>query len=243
MTQISDSLFLGPVATLSIGLSGSGGTGVGPAGRMLVYDIVPLALNASALAASQSPVAAALILSAGTGVTAIVDAYGVTRYTFDVPRCVTVTSGGNDTGIAFLITGYDFYGSKMSQLLTGASASAATTTKAFFSVISIVPNGAVASTVTAGTSNTFGLPVNVIDAGYISSVGWNNTLAENAGTFVAGVQTSPATTTTGDVRGTFAPTGSAANGTIRMVMQILLSEAQVGKTGSSLTGVLGQPQV
>lgn len=241
MTQHDDSLFLGPAPT-NIAPRSAGGKGFGPVGRLYVFDIVPLALNAAGYAASQSPGAAALTLSAGTGVTTMVDAFGATRYVADVPRGVTVTSGGNDTGITFLIKGYDEYGSAMSQTLTGASGAVATTTKAFKSVISIVPSGAVAGTVTAGTADLFGLPVCVIDAGYIGNIGWNNILADNAGTLVVADQTSPATTLTGDVRGTYAQSGAASNGVRRLVIEVLLSELNIGTT-QTVVGVKGQPQV
>lgn len=241
MTQFADSIFLGPAKT-GIAPRSAGGFGFGPIGRLYVFDIVPLTLNASGYAASQTPGSAAIALSAGTGVTAVIDTFGVTRYTADVPRGVTITSGGNDSGITFLITGYDQYGSPMTQRLTGANAGAATTLKAFMSVVSIVPSGSVATTVTAGTADLFGLPVCVVDAGYIGNIGWNNTLADNGGTFVVADQTSPATNLTGDVRGTYAQTGAASNGARRLVIEVLLSELNIG-TGQTVVGVQGQPQV
>lgn len=242
MTHLGDSLFLGPAPTgVGNGFFSDGGLGFGPIGRVYIFDIVPLALNASAFAASQSPAAAALTLSAGTGITAVVDAYGVTRYTADVPRGVTITSGGNDSGISFLIKGYDQYKQPMSQLLTGANAGAVTTKKAFMSVTSIVPTGAIASTVTAGTADLFGFPVSVIDAGYIANIGWNNTLADNAGTFTIADSTNPATNLTGDVRGTYAQAGAASNGVRRLVIEILLSEVNIGLQ-QTVIGVIGQPQ-
>lgn len=241
MTQFDDNLHMGPALT-NISPRNAGGRGFGPCGRIYVFDIVPVALNAAGYAASQTPGSAALTLSAGTGITSSVDAFGATRYVADVPRAVTVTSGGNDSGITFLIKGYDQYGYAMSQTLTGANAGVATTTKAFKSVISITPSGAVATTTSAGTADLFGLPVAVVDAGYIGNIGWNNTLADNAGTFVVADQTTPATTLTGDVRGTYAQTGAASNGVRRLVIEILLSELNVG-TGQTIVGVLGQPQV
>lgn len=241
MTGIADSLFLGPAKT-NVAPRSAGGYGFGPVGRVYVFDIVPLALNASGYAASQSPGAASLTLSAGTGVTAIVDTFGITRYTADVPRGVTITSGGNDVGITYLVSGYDQYGSAMTQKVTGTNGGTATTLKAFMSVVSIVPSGSVASTVTAGTADLFGLPVCVIDAGYIANIGWNNTLADNGGTFVVADQTSPATNLTGDVRSTYSQTGAASNGSRRLVMEVLLSELNSG-TAQTTVGVLGQPQV
>lgn len=241
MTHFSDNLHLGPASTL-ISPRSSGGLGFGPIGRLHVYDIVPLALNATAYAASQSPGAAAVALSAGTGVAAIVDVFGVTRYTADVPRGVTITSGGNDSSITFLVSGYDFYSKPMTQKITGANVGAVTTTKAFMSVTSVVPSGAIASTVTVGTADLFGLPVCVVDAGYVGNIGWNNILADNAGTLVVADQTIPATNLTGDVRGTYAQSGAASNGARRLVIEVLLSELNIG-TGQTIVGVLGQPQV
>lgn len=243
MTHHSDSLFLGPAATgVGNGFFSDGGLGFGPVARIYVFDIVPLTLNAAGFAASQSPVAAALTLSAGTGVTAVVDATGTVRYTSDVPRAVSVTSGGNDSGITFLIKGYDQYGNPMTQLLTGANAGTATTKKAFKSVISITPSAAIAGTVSAGTTDVFGLPVSVIDSGYIANIGWNNILADNAGTFTVADTTAPATNLTGDVRGTYAQSGAASNGARRLVIEVLLSEINIGLQ-QTIIGVLGQPQV
>lgn len=238
MTQISDNLYLGNAAT-NISPQVAGGKGFGPVARVYIYDETPLTLNAAAYAASQSPAAAALTLSAGTGVTAVV-VNGVTRYTCDVPRTVSITSGGVDTGITFLVVGFDQYGYAMSEAITGASTATAVGKKAFKSVISITPSGAAAGTVTAGTSDVFGLPVAVVDAVYIANAKWNATLAANAGTFVAADATT-ATTITGDVRGTFAQAGAASNGTRRLVITISLSTLNVGGQ-QSVVGVLGVTQ-
>lgn len=241
MTHISDNLHIGQAAT-GVGLpSQSGGRGFGPIGRVYIYDIVPLTLNATAYAASQSPGAGTITLSAGTGVTAVV-VNGVTRYTADVPRAVTITSGGVDTGITFTVIGFDVYGAAMTQTITGGSGAAVTTAKSFMSVTGVTHTGSVAATVTIGTADVFGLPVAVIDAGYIGNIGWNNVLADNGGTFVVADGTTPATALTGDVRGTYAQTGAASNGVRRLVIEILLSNLNVG-TGQTVVGVLGQPQV
>jgi hypothetical protein len=240
MTHHSDSLHLGAAQT-GIAPQTAGGLGFGPVARTYVLDIVPLTLNAAAYAASQSPAAAALTLSAGTGVTAVVDAFGVTRYTADVPRTVSIASGGNDSGISFLVRGFDQYGAAMSEAITGANIGTAVGKKAFLSVVSITPSAAAAGTVTAGTSDVFGMPVAVVDAGYLSQPKWNNTLAANAGTFVAADATTPATTTTGDVRGTYAQAGAASNGSRRLVILVALSSANIGTT-QTITGVLGITQ-
>jgi hypothetical protein len=74
---------------------------------------------------------------------------------------------------------------------------------------------------------------------YVSSVRWDSTLAADAGTFVAAVTTA-ATTTSGDVRGTYVPS-SATNGTKRLVMGVLLPAIAVGPN-STRTGALGVTQ-
>jgi hypothetical protein len=257
MTQFSDDLYLG---NANFGQStqgfpnfgfgrqafpfGYGGIGLGPMGRFFYYDIQPLTKNATALAASQTPGSSALTLSAGTGVTAVTDPTGTVRYTFDVARCVTVTSGGNDTGINFLIKGYDIYGQPMSQALTGASGAAATTTKAFYSVTSITPSGAVATTATAGSADIFGLPVALTNGVYMASVKWGTaitTLGNDTGTLVVADATNPATTTTGDVRGTYAPSG-ASDGTKRLILSQITPATQCGPT-ATVAAILGQAQV
>ena len=220
----SSSQFVNGGANTNPTVGSSGGFGVKLFGTNLL-DIVPLTKNASAYAALQTPGSAALKLTPGTGVTAAVVS-GVNVLQCDVPRCVTITSGGNDTGITFLITGYDFYNQPMTQKLTGASGAAATTKKAFFSVTSIVPSGAVASTVTAGTADTFGLPVQLIDKGYVNIQNWANTTAIDGGTCTVADQTTPATNLTGDVRGTYAPS-SSSNGTNRLVFGIQLNATQL----------------
>lgn len=248
MTNIFDNLHIGAAPT-GIGALPSGGFGFGPVGRFYVYDIVPLTLSAVNIAASQTPGSAALTLTAGTGITKGKDPSGNTIYILDVPRGVKISSGGVDTGITFTVKGYDTYGVPLTSTVTGSSGSSVTTLKAFKSVLSITPSGAVATTASAGTSDVFGLPVCVVDAGYITNVKWNNTLAADAGTFVAAVGTIPSTALLGDVRGTYTPSANASNGVRRLVVSIALSDLNIGgenetaPLGQTVVGVLGQPQV
>jgi len=85
----------------------------------------------------------------------------------------------------------------------------------------------------------FGSPVRFTNLGYLSRVGWDNTLAENAATAVSAVTTT-ASTTTGDVRGTVAPS-SAADGAKRLVVGILLPALAVGPNATRV-GALGVTQ-
>ena len=241
MTHFSDGLSVGGAFTNPI-IGSQGGFGVNTT-QSVILDIVPLTKNASAYAASQSVVGASnLVLSAGTGITAV-SVGGVIRYTADVERCVTITSGGNDLGITFLVTGYDGYGNILTSRVTGTNGGTATTLKTFISVIGVVTSGSTASTVTVGTADTFAAPVRVVDKGYVSVVSWANVLGFDTGTFTVADQTSPATSLTGDTQGTYAPS-SASNGSRRLVIEILLSAAQVaaGPSAAASLAILGTAQ-
>lgn len=241
--QIDDFLYLGAAPTLITDPSGNpGGKGVGPMGRVFMWDLVPLALGLANVAALQTtPGAANLVLAAGAGVTQVTRPDGTIGYQLDTPRCISLTSTGVLTGVNVTINGWDVYGQPMSQTRAGPNNNTVTTLKAFAGVTGISVNGAVGTNMSVGTSDIFGFPFRVTDAGYISSVKWNNTLADNAGTFVAADVTSPATAATGDVRGTFAPT-SASDGVKRLVAAILMPAIACGPNATRI-GALGVPQV
>jgi hypothetical protein len=216
--------------------------GVGPLGRIYVWDTIPQALVANNIAASQTPAAAgAITLTAGTSVKSVVTNNG-TVLQLDVPRAVSVTTGaGSPTTRNFTVSGYDYYGQAMSEVIA-SSGSASTTVngkKAFYQISGITVSGGTVVAITIGTTDILGLPVRVTDAGYIARVGYNNTLAEDAGTFVAAA-TATATTTTGDVRGTYVPSG-ATDGIKRLVMGILLPAIAVGPNATRV-GALGVTQ-
>lgn len=243
MPQLTDNVYLGPNATgmpanAGVGV-GATNAGIGPTGRIYVYDIVPLTLQANNLATSQSPGTATITLTAGTGITTSTIS-GQTVLNTDVPRILTFASGGNDTGITFNVVGYDQYGVPMTENVTGATGATASGKKAWSSILSITPSAAVASTLTVGTGDVFGFPVLIKDRTYVSSIQWNNTLAKDTGTLVTGVATA-ATKTTGDVRGTYAPSTGASDGVKRLVVSVLLSNAQVGATATT-SAILGVVQ-
>lgn len=243
---LEDDIYLGAATGTGAQTTGGGSAGfnvgaatvgIGPTGRMMVYDIVPTTISATNLCSSQSPGTAALTFFPTTGFTST-SVNGQTVYQADVPRILRFTSGGNDTGITFNVAGYDQYGQAMTENVTGASGGVASGKKAFGFVRSITPSASVSSTVTVGNGDIFGLPVCVPDKTYVSSVQWNNTLAKDTGTLTTAVLTA-ATATTGDVRGTYAPQTGASDGVKRLVMTILLSSAQVGSaaTRASALGV------
>jgi len=304
--------------------------GVGPLGRVFIWDFVPQTLQAANIAASQTPAAAGnLTLTAGTSAKSLVRTDGTTVIQLNTPRALqvvtstaaattlagvaiantsggitftsqaglvtgqrltisgtlggtgsitgyttpttyiltavtatsatltttagaaVVTTAGTPTGLTYTlgvapqtvtVSGYDYYGQAMTEAIT-SSASISTAVngkKAFYQISSIAVGGATGTAVTVGTTDIFGLPVRCFDAGYVVKVGWNNTLLQNAGTFVVADMTNPATSTTGDVRGTFTPT-SASDGVKRLVMTIAVPAIAVGPNATR-TGALGVTQ-
>ena len=303
--------------------------GVGPLGRVYVWDTIPQTLQAANIAASQTPAAAGnLTLTAGTSAVSVTRSNGSTAIQLDVPRAVSITTGtaaastlagvaitgtggqisftsqtglvsgqyltisgtlggtgtitgysnpttyqlsavtstaatllttagaavvttaGTPTGLTYTlgvapvtatVSGYDYYGQAMTQTITTSSSvsTAVTGTKAFYQITQIAVSAATGTTLTVGTSDVLGLPVRAIDAGYLVSVGWNNTLARDAGTFVSAV-TATATSATGDVRGTYLPS-SATSGAKRLVMTIAVPAIAVGPNATR-TGALGVTQ-
>lgn len=244
MPNFTDDLYLGPVSNrLPLAADPSPEAyGVGPMGRTFSYDIVPVTLQTAGIAALQTTAGAAnLVLTAGTGATQVVNSFGETVIQLDVPRNVTLTSAGNISAVNFTITGRDIYGQLMTVTRVGPNANTVATLKAFRQIISVAASAAVGTNTSVGFGDVFGLPYRCTDAGYIVKSGWAGTLAQDAGTFVAADTTSPATASTGDVRGTYLPS-SAANGTRRLVFTYVLPGIASGPSATD-TGVYGVAQV
>jgi hypothetical protein len=152
-----------------------------------------------------------------------------------VSRAVSITGSASSTGGNFLVSGYDIYGVPMSEVIAGPAG--ATTTngkKAFKYIASVVPQFTDAHNYSVGTTDIYGFPLR---ADFFSDVAINYANASvtaNTG-FVAAVTTSPATTTTGDVRGTYA-LQSAANGSNRLAIRQFVMPANMG-TNAGLFGV------
>lgn len=246
MPQFSDDLYLGnapltPSDPLAIGpVVPPGGRGVGPLGRVYVWDAVPAALNASALAASQTPGGAGnLVLTAAGDATVVVNGRGETVRSLATPRALSITQAGAGTIRNFTITGYDVYGQRMSEVITSVVGATTNGKKAFKQILSIAVDGATTTACNAGTTDILGIPVRVTDRGY-ASPRYNNTLAQDAGTLVVADTTSPATTVTGDVRGTYLPS-SATDGVKRLVMFIATPAIAAGPSATRV-GAFGVDQ-
>lgn len=115
-----------------------------------------IAAVANGIAESQSPAAGAIVLNGSlvTGGVAIMD----------VARRIVLTSGGNDTGIAFTVVGTDRYGRAQSETVTGASGGSVSTTRDFLTVTAITHTGSVATTFISGTTGVASTAPLIIDS-------------------------------------------------------------------------------
>lgn len=244
--HISDDLMLGPVYIGGSGVNSSGPSlmpvGVGPVGRIHVFDTVPLTKNTTNLAAAQAVAGAAnLTLTAGTGITSTTGGDGVVRLVTDVARCIDiVSSNAGDTTQTATFYGYDQYGQAMTQLVTLNGTTRVATTKAFKQIYRIAISAVCVGNVSAGTTDVIGLPYRVISRDYIIGSNFNATAVALSAYTVADV-TSPATKATGDVRGTLT-LPSAADGTKRGVVAIALPAIACGPTATRI-GAVGVDQV
>ena len=161
-----------------------------------------------------------------------------------------VTTAGTPTGLTYTlgvapvtvtVSGFDVYGQAMSEAITSSAAvsTAVSGLKAFYLITSVSVSGATGTALTVGTTNVLGIPVRVPNVAYVVGVKSNNVLADDAGNFLP-ADTNTATTTTGDVRGTYVPT-TASNGIVRTVMGILLPAIAVGPNATRV-GALGVTQ-
>ena len=216
--------------------------GVGPLGRVYIWDAVPQAKLTTNIVAAVVTTASTLTLAAGAGVTSVTTTSGATVLQLDCPRAVSTTTGaGTPTSVNITVSGFDYYGQAMSEVIATGTAASTTVNgkKAFYQISSVVSSGASVVTIAVGTTDILGAPLRITDRGYVCRAGWDNTLAEDAGTMtVAATQT--ATTTTGDVRGTYLPS-SAADGVKRLVMEIALPAIAAGPNATRI-GALGVTQ-
>ena len=135
--------------------------------------------------------------------------------TFDVPRNATfnTTTGVNLTAKTLSLAGTDLYGVAMSEHIIGpnGSLSPGVGVKAFKTLTSGSVSSSISAAVSIGFGTKLGLPFAITGKRDVLAFYTDDTL-EISSTFVGAVTTSPATVSTGDVRGTVDPT-TAPNGT------------------------------
>lgn len=241
--QVSDDIMLGPVYSGKVNADGPGvmELGVGPMGRVYIFDVVPVALNLSGIAAAQAVAGAAnlTLTTAATGVTYSTLPNGTPLLNLDVGRNVDIlSSSASDTAVVITVYGYDMYGQAMSEAITTNGTARVVGKKAFKSVYRVASGGAAVGNISVGFGDVIGLPYRVTTRDYIT-FNYNATVGLLTAVTVADT-TATATTTTGDVRGTIT-LATAANGTKRLVATIALPAIACGPNATRI-GALGVTQ-
>jgi hypothetical protein len=185
----------------------------------VVAGVPPIVGAATQIAASQAIAAAGFAVLNGTLLSYITSGFPVTingvtyngnivtvngnQYTPaiypDVPRNVVAAWTTSST---IKVSGFDVYGLPMTESQTGTSF----TGKKAFAVITSITSTASITAFTAGFGNVIGMPFAVATGDFLGAVFNDN--VETTGTFVQADFTYPATTSTGDPRGTYVPAGT-----------------------------------
>lgn len=133
------------------------------------------------------------------------DAPALLQTTLDVPRNITVTSDGADSGKTFTVTGADEYGNAMVEVITGPASTVVGGKKAFKTVSSIEISAESTGNIKVGFGDVLGLPVWVPAAAHVLEE-YQDGAGAVSGTFLGGLARATASTgTTADVRGTYDP--------------------------------------
>jgi hypothetical protein len=222
------------------------------------------AISALANAVSGTPVT--LVSSSGAGVTVMTSSFQCLPFLNTIPAClaiggnpgylrvgtrditafydpttmisraVSITGVASGTGGNFTVSGYDVYGQAQTEVIAaGAGVSTVNGKKAFKWIVSVTPTFSDAHTYSVGLADIYGLNIAADRFAYTDTY-FNDAIVTATG-FVAADATSPATTTTGDVRGTV--TG-ASNGTKRLQIFVVPSAARVAQAPNLVsTGLFG----
>ena len=162
-----------------------------------------------------------------------------------VARAVAITAASGASYATATVSGYDVYGYPMMEAITISAGSQVLGKKAFKYIKSVVLSGGTADTTHAysvDTVDVFGLPLRSDTYGDIF-VNYATSLTALAGItsasgYVVADATSPATTTTGDVRGTYVAVSSTA--TNKLVVRQSPQAFNIGQVASNTTGLFGQ---
>jgi hypothetical protein len=185
MPQFSDDLFLGTAQSFAgtntnsnLGNPAPMDLGFGPMGRVYLLDETPATVTVGAVLAAVTPTVATTYsgsaqlaaTNAAAGTTQMTRNDGVVVVDFDYPRAVSVTTGaGSPTNSVITISGYDYYGQPMSEIIQSGTVASTTTSgrKAFMQVSSVAFSAATAVTVSVNTTKVMGLPAKVVDPAYV----------------------------------------------------------------------------
>lgn len=199
-----------------------------PLTPVLVSLGTPTTLSATAVCAAQA--------ISGTNVSANINGAkasgGVASLGAPTGRSISVvSSNAGDTTQTVTVTGTDMYGNTMTERVTLNGTTTVAGNKAFFTVTGVVVSATMTGNLSVGDGSKLGLPMYLSNATFILREIQDGATA-TAGTVVAGLSiATPASLTSGDVRGTYTP-NSAPDGTRAYALVVELPEPNF----------LGQPQ-
>ena len=230
---------------LTVGMTISG-TGVNT-GTTIVNQLTGPAGGAGTYTVQGDDTASSTTITAqATGTSALAQPFGLlgqpsSVYLWNpqalIARAVSVTGSSSSTGGNITISGYDIYGVPMSEVIAApAGATTVNGKKAFKYISSVVPAFTDAHNYSVGTTDIYGFPMRSDYFGDVAINYASAAITANTG-YVAAVTTSPATTTTGDVRGTYA-LQTAANASNRLIVRQFVIPANMG----SISGLFGVTQ-
>jgi len=161
-------------------------------GRVYLYDTVPVAVSTTAILASTTATGATTysgtqLSATSTAATRVTRSDGTIVLQLDYPRALTTVGAAGVTTGSMTITGFDYYGQPMSEIIAYVASTTTSGRKAFFQVASCTFSAASAAGVSVGTTKVFGLPAKFTDLTYLVGVNTNNTLARDTGTALQGL--------------------------------------------------------
>lgn len=130
-------------------------TSFGP-GAVIAETVTGANTNTVASSNLYSTIISVTISGASTG--AVTVGHSGTA-TLDVARRIIITSGGSDTGITFTLSGTDWNNNPISEVITGAASTVASSVLSYKTVTSILTSGAAATTVMVGTNGVADSPL------------------------------------------------------------------------------------
>jgi len=141
MPQFSDDLFLGTAQSYAginannpLGNPAPMDLGFGPMGRVYLLDEVPATVAVAGVLAAKTPTVATTYsgtqlatASTANGTTQVIRSDGTTVLQLDYPRAVSVTTAaGSPTNSVITISGYDYYGQPMTEIIQSGTVASTT---------------------------------------------------------------------------------------------------------------------
>lgn len=172
-------------------------------------------------------------------------------------RCIAITgSTQNDGGMYWSVAGRDSYGFKVTEQIPGSTSGSTagagitlTSKKAYKYIAAITPvnsTGTLGSTnVIVGTADTYGFPMLAQHPAYVNlwigATSSATVITANTGNHTFGSSLPTATSTNGDVRGTYASSvASSTSSAMRVYMQVT---PEVGPADAALSSYSGLNQI